>query len=62
MPLEEYEIGKTLIEQKGLDLVISNSLKRIHTIIDQALLELHEVNVHGIPKLKYHRCSSTTHR
>ena len=50
MILEEYEIGKTLIEQEDSDLAISNSLQRIHKIIDQVLLELHEVSVHGIPK------------
>ena len=48
--LEEYKIGKALIEHEGSDLEISNSLQKIHSIIDQVLLELHEVSVHGIPK------------
>jgi HPt (histidine-containing phosphotransfer) domain-containing protein len=43
-------LEEALIKQKGSDLAISNSLQRIHTIIDQVLLELHEVSVHGIPK------------
>ena len=40
MILEEYEIGKTLIEQEDSDLAISNSLQRIHKIIDPSAFRI----------------------